>query len=741
MREGKNESGKARLLICIGEYVAGAGQSAVVRSELDALSDKYDTILVAPLVTAEVPAGVRVERISMLSLRGVLRLRRLVRCADVVHLHDSLGYMAVAIGTDRTKCLVTCHGIAPPAMRRGLWQQLKGYVTLLVYPWLYRRAVTVVTISEYLGRWLSERGVHNHVIIPNGAPDEVVVPAGLPSGSRLVYIGEVSPRKGLDLLIEGIAASPSDVTLDVVGSGDLRWVSELVAGCGLDGRVTVHGYLPDVAMVALLDTALAVVSLSRWEGFGLPVVEGFARGRPAIVLGGSAMAEVVARASAGVIVDGPSALPAAVRRVREQWGVLSQAAITAAKRHRWTDAWASYERLFQGMIDADRPNRPPRDPTILIDCDVLRAYPGGIRRVTEQLETSLRRARPCWVIHSIPRSVSALRDQRSWHVGRGGGVLCQCCKLMKLVIAYTIWPQVVVPLKAILNHTNIIICPNYVFPLTRVKQCVVIVNDTSPFSATRANTPRLRSLSVFFESTYYWIIRHYICFALAHAKGIIVPSHKVHRLILQMAPKVAAPVFVIPWGVSNHLTDPPAGCDVDINATAPPYLLCVNPHNDDSITYIVRALNIYHQRARGAARPITLKVVGHYSDLKVLPAVAEYLGRVSDRELSRLYREALATVIGSVNSGFGLPLLEALGSGCPCIVMSGTAEAEVAAGHGVYEVPDDVGAWVDAIEDLVYNPPRRKRLALDGYCWAKTFTWERVGVELAEVIETLLQCD
>lgn len=349
------EPGKARLLITVGEYVPGAGQSAVVKSEIDALSDKYDTTLIAPLIAKEVPAGVRVEHISMLSLKDVLRLRHLVQSADVVHLHDSLGYMAVATAIGANKCVITCHGIAPPAIRNGSWQKFKGYVTLLIYPWLYRRATTVVTYSDFLGAWLRKRGVHNHVIVSNGAPEDVVVPSGSPRGKRLVYIGEVSKRKGLDLLIEGVAACPTDVTLDVVGSGEVKWVSELIAHYGLESRVTVHGYLTDVAMMTLLDTALAVVSFSRWEGFGLPVVEGYARGRPAIVLDGSAMAEVVTKAGAGVVVTEPSTLPRAVERVTEQWDSLSNAAIAGAKRLRWADTWASYDRLFEAIVDGVQP--------------------------------------------------------------------------------------------------------------------------------------------------------------------------------------------------------------------------------------------------------------------------------------------------------------------------------------------------------------------------------------------------
>ncbi|WP_366525245.1 glycosyltransferase [Ferrimicrobium sp.] len=752
------ESGRARLLICVGEYVPGAGQSVVVKSELDALSDKYDTTLIAPFITNEVPAGVHVERISMLSLKGVLRLRRLVQSADVVHLHDSLGYMAVATATGSAKCLVTCHGIAPPAIRNGFWQKFKGYVTLFIYPWLYRRAVTVVTLSDFLGAWLRKRRVHSQVIVSNGAPEEVVVPSGPPPGKRLVYIGEVSTRKGLDLLIEGVAACPADVKLDVVGSGDIRWITELVARHGLESRVTIHGYLTDAAMMALLDTALAIVSFSHWEGFGLPIVEGFARGRPAIVLGGSAMAEIVTKASAGVVVTEPSALPAAVERVAEQWTSLSDAAIAGAKRLRWADTWASYDRLFEGIVDGIQPKgvasssgkqngitkslqRPSRkqcshqNPTILIDCDALRSFPGGIRRVTGQLEANLRRARPGWTIATTPRYLRSGQDNRSWHTEHRQGIRHKFNMLIKQAAAYTTWPQVMVSTKAILDHADVIICPNYVFPVVRVKRCIVIVHDTSPFAAKTTSRRQLQSL----EAIYYWILRRYICFALVHAKGIIVPSEKVHRLILDSASRISAPIFVIPWGVSNNWTDPLPLFDDEINAAKTPYLLCVNAHNHESIAKITRAMAVYNSSATGTAQLVTLKVVGHYSDSTEIPTAAEYLGHVSDDDLYQLYRGALATVIASTNSGFGLPLIEALGSGCPCIVIKGTAEAEVAAGHGVYEVSDDTPTWARAMDDLVSNPIMRKQLARDGYTWAKQFTWDRTGMKLAEVIESLLQ--
>lgn len=344
-------TGKPKLLVCIGEYVPGAGQTRVVENELQALRNSYDITVVAPTFAEEAPSGVRAERVSMRSFTGFLRLARLMRAADVVHLHDTLAHMAIGTSVRRRRCVVTCHGIAPPAIRTGLREKVKGHVTTLIYPFLYRRAVRVVTISDFLGDWLRRSGVDRLSVISWGAPDEVVPPVERPKTRRLLYIGQVSYRKGFDLLLQGAALCAPDAMFDIVGSGNLAWARRLVDAHCLRDRVTLRGHLDDTTVTALLDETLAIVSFSRWEGFGLPVVEGFSRGRPAIVLGGSAMAEIVTRAGGGVVVKSPAGLPAAISEVEDNWDTLSKAALAEARRLRWSETWARYDTLFSTVLN------------------------------------------------------------------------------------------------------------------------------------------------------------------------------------------------------------------------------------------------------------------------------------------------------------------------------------------------------------------------------------------------------
>lgn len=350
--ERRVDGQRPRLLVCIGEYVACAGQTRVVASELSVLRDTYEITLASPKIEAAVPEGVAVRAIPMYSLRGVFRLVRLMRSADVIHLHDTLVHMIIGTTIRRSRCLITCHGIAPPQIRTGLRQKIKGHITMYAYPLLYRRAAAVASCSEFIGNWLRDVGVERLSVIPLGAPDRVVPQAERPGGRRLVYVGEVSYRKGVDLLLQALAGCPGDVVVDIVGTGDLAWAKELADKGGVADRAVLHGPVDDAATASLMDNALAVVSFSRWEGFGLPIVEGFAHRRPAIVLDGSAMAEIVSQAKGGVVLAGPEGLADAVEQISERWAELSANAAEEATVLRWSMTWARYDELLRNLMVA-----------------------------------------------------------------------------------------------------------------------------------------------------------------------------------------------------------------------------------------------------------------------------------------------------------------------------------------------------------------------------------------------------
>jgi glycosyltransferase involved in cell wall biosynthesis len=60
----------------------------------------------------------------------------------------------------------------------------------------------------------------------------------------------------------------------------------------VDSTQVVTGYFSEEELISLYDRALAVVYTSRYEGFGLPIIEGFSRGTPVITCNNSSLSEV-----------------------------------------------------------------------------------------------------------------------------------------------------------------------------------------------------------------------------------------------------------------------------------------------------------------------------------------------------------------------------------------------------------------------------------------------------------------
>jgi glycosyltransferase involved in cell wall biosynthesis len=100
------------------------------------------------------------------------------------------------------------------------------------------------------------------------------------------------------------------------------------------------------------------------------------------------------------------------------------------------------------------------------------------------------------------------------------------------------------------------------------------------------------------------------------------------------------------------------------------------------------------------------------------------LGFVADAELARLYRGAAAFVFPSHFEGFGIPVIEAMASGVPCVVSSHPSLNEAAGDAAVRVAPGDPEAIAAGVERALAESDE---LRARGLAHASRFSWLETG--------------
>lgn len=132
----------------------------------------------------------------------------------------------------------------------------------------------------------------------------------------------------------------------------------------------------------------------------------------------------------------------------------------------------------------------------------------------------------------------------------------------------------------------------------------------------------------------------------------------------------------------------------------------------------------------------TLVSVGAY---QAIPGMREHLMRlaadagvadkliildrgVSARDMAALYRGARGLVFPSLKEGFGLPAIESLACGTPCVVAEIGGLVEVAGTLGLFVDPADPASIAGGIARLLDDDAHRARVRIEGPEWATRFS-------------------
>jgi glycosyltransferase involved in cell wall biosynthesis len=334
--------------------LTGAGVYAARMLEALALRGEVELeVFVAPPAARSLAApGLRLHPV---------RTAGLGRPARIAWTHLAAGRAARAVGAD------VLHGVHYELPRRASLPRVVTVhdLTLLTHPewhqaskarffrWAMRRSVAaarrVLCVSATTARDLQEHlGVDPERVdvTPLGtdlrpASEQAVAALrrrlGL-DGPYLLGLGTLEPRKDLPTLVRAFTALAGELPHRLVLAGLAGWgageVAAAVAASGVADRILLAGYVPEADKAALFTGADLFAYPSRYEGFGLPVLEAMACGTPVVTTTGGSLPEVAGDAALLVTPGDADALAASIDKLAgdagERVGLVQRGMVRAA---------------------------------------------------------------------------------------------------------------------------------------------------------------------------------------------------------------------------------------------------------------------------------------------------------------------------------------------------------------------------------------------------------------------------
>ncbi len=286
-----------------------------------------------------VPAGIEPVELTTPSqeLRMAVTLPRLLR-----RLGAALGHFQHALPL-RLPCpaVVTIHDLSFER-QPSLMGSKDRLVFKTMVPRAAKQAARVLTVSERTRRDLVELyGIADEriVVTPNGVDPAYTPGAGARDYALLV--GAVQERK--NPLAALAAAKHAGLPLVVAGPPKDADLTHELERRG--ARVT--GYVPQAQLVELYRGAACVLQTSRYEGFGLPVLEAMACGTPVVAVDEPALREVGGDAAIYASEDG---LADAIRRALAEREERSAAGIAQARLFSWEVTARHTLEVYQDVL-------------------------------------------------------------------------------------------------------------------------------------------------------------------------------------------------------------------------------------------------------------------------------------------------------------------------------------------------------------------------------------------------------
>ncbi len=301
------------------------------------------------------------------------------------------------------------------------------------------------------------------------------------------------------------------------------------------------------------------------------------------------------------------------------------------------------------------------------------------------------------------------------------------------------WSQIRLGSYFIKNKPDLFFAPGQLIPFYSPRRTVTTIHDSAfiPF-------PNAYS---FLGRCYLKIINKIV---LAKSATIITPSEFSKNELIKYYRTEPEKIIVIPLGYNEKMYNTlPITSEVVFQvclkySITKPYILSIGRLEEKKNT--VRIVETF-SRLR-VTHDMQLLLVGKpsvgYDSVKKAILQSPFrneikeLGYLPEQDVAILLRQAGLFLFPSMYEGFGLPVLQAMASGCPVVASKGSCLEEVGGDAAIYADPFSVESIAHACTIFLENKIVKEKKIMLGKERAALFSWKKAAFQTCEIFLSLL---